>query len=158
MKGGGSGGGGESYVTSGKPSRYRRYLAISVTILRRTDQPGAPTVANNLEDQKWETFWVFDDLRSKQELPEMAVVDFQFIPVSGDANLSGFINEINGLDYKVERYDDGITVQISTRPIALSAERIWFHEKLFTVIGQKYGFSPDGWGFLGVERDGVSSN
>lgn len=115
-------------------------------------------MANNLEDQKRETFWVFDDLRSKQKLPEMAIVDFQFVPVSSNVNLSGFINKISSLEYKTDHYEDDSTVEISTRPIVLSAERIWFHEKLFTEIGQKFGFAPDGWGFFGVENDGALSN
>jgi hypothetical protein len=115
-------------------------------------------VANNLENQKRETFWVFDDLQSKQKLPEMAIVDFQFVPVTNTANWSGFVNEIKGMGYKSDRYEDGNTLEISTRPIALSAERIWFHEKKFTIIGHRYGFAPDGWGFFGVESDGAPSN
>lgn len=115
-------------------------------------------MANNLEDQKRETYWVFNDLQTKRELPEMAVVDFQFIPVNSNANWSEFISKINGIGYKSNRYEDGTTLEISTRPIALSAERIWYHEEKFTIIGQSYGFAPDGWGFYGVESEGSPSN
>ncbi len=115
-------------------------------------------MASDLEDQKRETFWVFDDLRSKKTLPEMAIVDFQFIPDSGNGDASGSMTEINDLDYKADLYESDNSVQISTRPIVLGAERIWFHEELFTVIARKYGFAPDGWGFFGVEKDGAPAS
>ncbi|MGJ8584686.1 MAG: ribonuclease E inhibitor RraB [Marinosulfonomonas sp.] len=115
-------------------------------------------MANNLEDQKRETFWVFSDLQSKQALPEMAIVDFNFVPENSTANWSGFMKEISDLGYESDKYEDGSALEISTRPMALSAERIWFHEQKFTIIGQKFGFAPDGWGFFGVENDGTLSS
>ncbi|KEJ96717.1 hypothetical protein SUH3_15285 [Pseudosulfitobacter pseudonitzschiae] len=110
-------------------------------------------MAKNLEDQKRETFSVFDDLQSKQRLPEMAIVDFHFVPIKNTANWSGFMSEIKDMGYKSEPYEDEGTLEISTRPIALSAERIWFHEKQFTIVGERYGFAPDGWGFFGIENN-----
>ena len=110
-------------------------------------------MADDLENQRKETYSIFEDLESSQELPAFAVVDFQFVPFDGSADWLGFQNEVKVLGYQTRVYEDGSTLEVSTQPITLSAELIWSHEKQLTLIGHKHRFSADGWGFWGVNSD-----
>ena len=94
-----------------------------------------------------ETIWVFEDIMAKRSLPESAVVDFHFIPLSDTSPWEDFQRELTDLGFKSRRYEDGSTLEVSSE-LTLSASNIWNHEKQFTLIAEKYGFHPDGWGLM----------
>ena len=104
---------------------------------------------HDFDKQRRETLWVWEDIVSKN--PDLAgrhILDLHFIPSSSKANWDEFEKALQETDYSTSRYDDESTLEAKTKPIELTAEVIWTHEKLTTEIALKYHFKPDGWGFL----------
>ncbi len=109
----------------------------------------------DLEKQRNATFWAFNDIASKNPIPEMAIVDFHMIPSNSHVEWEKMSKELQGQGFTVERHDDpeGPMMEIRTRPLALSAEVIWEYEERLTLLARRYNFKPDGWGFSGVSTN-----
>lgn len=107
-----------------------------------------------LEKQRDETYWVFNDIASKHPIPEIAIVEFQMVPLNKGSDWDEFSIELQAQGFTIERHQHGPdkTLEIRTRPLSLSAEVIWQYEERLTKLAKKYGFTLDGWGFEGVQN------
>jgi hypothetical protein len=75
-------------------------------------------------------------------------LDLQFIPRTKAADKTKFAAALEEANFKVSFYDDDPTVEASVLGILLTPDTIWLHEKHATEIAFRFGFAPDGWGFL----------
>ena len=82
------------------------------------------------------------------DLERAYCLDFQFIPGTGLADKVAFAAALSSANFKVKFYDGDPTVEASVPGILLTLEEIWRHEKRATQIALRFGFAPDGWGFL----------
>jgi hypothetical protein len=104
---------------------------------------------HDFERQKQETFWVWDDIRSrKPDLPSEIDLDIQFLPGSSASNKDLFKAALEEVGFEVVFYQDDPTVEAKMRCVEASAEAIWAHEERASQIAISHGFKPDGWGFL----------
>lgn len=109
----------------------------------RTDAP----MDHDFDAQRKSTFWAWNDLSNKNDLPESAHLDMQFIPDSETADWAAFEDRLASAGYRTRRYEDGSTLEATIGPITLGPEPIWKHELATTRIALECGFVPDGWGF-----------
>jgi len=103
---------------------------------------------HDYEDQKAETYQIFGQIKGKHSLPATAVVEYQFIPMEGEADWKAFSKAAKAAGYSTAEFPDEDYIEISTAPITLDAETIWQHEKALTEMALDTGFDPDGWGFV----------
>lgn len=102
-------------------------------------------VTMDLAQQKADTFWVFDDIARKHGMPEMAIVDFQFVPQGPAPDPKGLTEAARAMGLKVRRYEDELELSKPVSP--MSAEAIWELEKALTLLAARFGYAADGWGF-----------
>ena len=103
---------------------------------------------HDFDAQREETQWVWNDLSAKEDLPNSAVIELQFVPGASSADWESFEKRLAQAGYKFTRYEDGSTLETSIGPIKLSFETIWHYEREATQMAIDCGFRPDGWGFF----------
>ncbi|MGB8813948.1 MAG: ribonuclease E inhibitor RraB [Paracoccaceae bacterium] len=103
---------------------------------------------HDFEDQKAETYQIFGQIKGKHSLPAEAVIEYQFIPMEGEADWAAFAAAAKAAGYTTAQFPDEDYIEISTAPVTLDAATIWLHEHALTEIALKTGFAPDGWGFV----------
>lgn len=104
---------------------------------------------HDFEQQKQETFWVWDDIRkSNPDLPSEIDLDIQFIPSSSKSNGAVLKTALEEIGFEVVFYQDDPTVEAKMLCVEASAEAIWEQEQQASQIALSYGFKPDGWGFM----------
>jgi len=107
-------------------------------------------VNHDFDAQREDTISVWNDLSSRQSLPDTATLQLQFVPAGTSADWDAFKARLSAAGYDSERYDDeeGETLEASIGPIELGADEIWKHEMVTTTLAIECGFEPDGWGFF----------
>ena len=101
-----------------------------------------------------ETQWVWHDLKEKGvDFEKRYCLDLQFIRQTDAADKNRFIVALEEANFKVHFYDDDPTVEASVLEILLTPDTIWLHEKRATEIAFRFGFAPDGWGFMDDSPD-----
>ena len=110
-------------------------------------------MSHDYEQQRNETLQVWRSISSRKALPDEIELDIQFVP-GRDALWSDAEIALAAAGYRVVRYDDGSTLQATVGPIRNTAEEIWKHERATTELALRYGFKPDGWGFLSGPGNG----
>jgi len=110
-------------------------------------------MSHDYEQQRHDTFQAWRDISSRHAMPDEIELDIQFVPY-GDPLWSDAQTALAEAGYRVCRYDDGSTLQASVGPIKNTAQEIWKHDQATTELAIKYGFKPDGWGFLSDPGNG----
>ncbi len=121
-------------------------ISNSGTILQKLGQH--EIMAHDFQEQRETTRWVWNDLSKKYDLSKSRVLELQFVPEKSSADWDEFERRLKASGYRVDRYEDGSTMEASVGPIMLSFEAIWKHELSTSEIAIECGFRPDGWGFL----------
>lgn len=111
------------------------------------------------EQQRADTFEVFETLQREFSLPPQATVDYQFVPGRDDADWDGFAESASSAGYQCAAYESdehddsvGPTLECSVF-LTLGAEAVWKHEHALTQLAAEHGFVPDGWGLM-LDADG----
>ncbi|MBV2359759.1 ribonuclease E inhibitor RraB [Thalassococcus sp. CAU 1522] len=88
---------------------------------------------------------------SEDGLPDIADVDYFFVPESDAANWDAAVAALHdeGYDCSEVEDEDGVYLAATLQDHVISAEGIWFGEEVATRIALRHGFTPDGWGFEG---------
>jgi len=110
-------------------------------------------MSHDYEQQRRDTLEVWRDINSRKAMPDEIELDIQFVP-DGDPLWSDLQVALAAAGYRVACYDDGRTLEASVGPIRNTPEEIWKHERATTELALKYGFKPDGWGFLSGPSNG----
>lgn len=100
--------------------------------------------------QQGETHRVFAEL-SVDDLPEVADIDYFFVPTHQDADwtpLADVLGE-DGYDCAWVEDDEGPYLVATLPDQMISAAGIWIGEEVATRQALAHGFRPDGWGFEG---------
>jgi hypothetical protein len=100
--------------------------------------------------QRAETVAAFDDMQDKHGLPEVADVDYFFVPTTSDCNWQPLAQALSREGYACTFHDaEGDTPAYLTATLPeqiISATGIWIGEELATRAALEHGFAPDGWG------------
>ena len=104
----------------------------------------------DLKRQKDETFSIFNEIASKNDVPSTAVVDYQFVADGPNAAWDNAEKQLISLGFEISRYEDEETLEVHSEPMEMTAENVWALEERLTLGLAPHGFSPDGWGFFGT--------
>ncbi|GAB5437459.1 ribonuclease E inhibitor RraB [Falsiruegeria mediterranea] len=108
------------------------------------------TASHDFAAQQAETFAVYADLQSKHGLPEVADVDYFFVPTSDEADWRPLADVLSRQDYVCQYIEDdegeGPYLMATLPEQAVSASSIWIGEEVATQAALEHGFAPDGWG------------
>ncbi|OED48248.1 ribonuclease E inhibitor RraB [Leisingera sp. S232] len=103
--------------------------------------------------QRAETVAAFDDLQAEHGLPEVADVDYFFVPARDGADWHPLAEELSRDGYAcafMEAEGKDPAYLIATLPEQIiSATGIWIGEEVATRAALSHGFAPDGWGLEG---------
>ncbi|MGH1415604.1 MAG: ribonuclease E inhibitor RraB [Pelagimonas sp.] len=103
--------------------------------------------------QKAETFATYSELQDKHGLPDIADVDYFFVPTSADSDWRPLADALSRADYTceyIEPEDDEAPYLVATlMDQVVSSDGIWIGEDVATRIALDHGFTPDGWGLEG---------
>ena len=110
--------------------------------------------------QKAETRAAYEDLQAEHGLPDIADIDYFFLPDSAAADWRPLADALSREDFDcqyVEPEPDGDGEDDENAPYLVatlrdqivSAEGIWIGEETATRIALAHGFRPDGWGMEG---------
>ncbi len=110
-------------------------------------------LSHDYEQQRNDTLQAWRDISSRHAVPDEIELDIQFVP-HGEPLWSDAEIALAAAGYRVVRYDDGSTLQATVGPVMNTPEEIWKHERATTELALKYGFKPDGWGFLSDPGNG----
>ena len=107
--------------------------------------------------QKADTEWMWRQLKNRQaaEPNEPITLDIQFYGARARVDPQAFAAALRRAGFEAHAYkQDGEQVVEATAPEAeFSLDCIWYFEKRATGIALKFGFEPEGWGF--IEARGV---
>lgn len=110
--------------------------------------------------QAVETDRLWAEISAAHDLPEEALLDLRFIAGQG-ADAVEFMGWLEDAGYDVEHYaadgdddeagEDGPQpeiVEVQTKAVPLSLATIHAEERRTTEAALRFGFVPDGWGFM----------
>ena len=103
---------------------------------------------HDFERQRKETEWAWNDINARAPIPRLIDLDIQFVEDDGSGNWNDCEKALRLAGYKTNIYDDGSTLEVNVPSTDGQLENIWHHEERTTQIALRYGFRPDGWGFL----------
>ncbi len=106
--------------------------------------------------QEAETRKVFAELQANHRLPDIADMDYFFVPAKTGADWRTLADALTHEGFSCEwiaaEKDDEAPYLVATLPDQMiSATAIWTTEALATRIALDHGFDPDGWGLMGDE-------
>lgn len=108
---------------------------------------------HDFESQRVETVAAFNDLQAKHGLPEVADVDYFFVPARTGADWRPLAEELSKEGFSCEFFEAEVEDQpylSATLPDQIiSSAGIWIGEELSTRAALAHGFAPDGWGLEG---------
>lgn len=104
---------------------------------------------HDLAAQRAETYATFAGIQAEAELPDMADIDYAFVPAEG-ADWDAAETALSDAGFDCARTpDDAGTLYLAAclpdQP--LTAMAIWLGEETATQLATPHGFQPDGWGF-----------
>lgn len=103
-------------------------------------------MAHDFAAQRDETFAAFAEMAAEGDLPDLADLDFFFLPDQEEADPQKLSRALEALDFLCH-WAEGEAELIATLPDQpLSATAIWIAEELATRVALEHGFRPDGWG------------
>lgn len=108
-------------------------------------------MSHDFDAQKAETIAAITDIAEKNDLPDMADLDFFFLPVGEDAHWPALADALTKQGYICEFIEDEedeppyLVATIEDQPVTATA--IWISEEVATRTALEHGFKPDGWGF-----------
>lgn len=108
--------------------------------------------------QKARTEAIWAELSSEHDLPPEARLDLQFLP-GESADAVEFMGWLEDNGFEVEHYppdedapedddDNQETIEVQTVTMALTPETIHDVERRCTEAALRFGWLPDGWGFM----------
>ncbi|CTQ33866.1 ribonuclease E inhibitor RraB [Jannaschia rubra] len=110
--------------------------------------------------QKAETERLWAEMSAAHDLPAEGRLDLHFFPDGADADATEFMGWLEDNGFEVEHYpadddpeegDDGReTIEAQTGVMPLSPATIHAEERRTTEAALRFGFRPDGWGFMGA--------
>ncbi|MCD9149543.1 ribonuclease E inhibitor RraB [Pseudophaeobacter flagellatus] len=106
----------------------------------------------DFDTQRDETVAAFNALQAEHGLPEVADVDYFFVPTHDGADWRALAEELSRSEYSctyvsADEAEDGTPYLAATLPDQMiSATGIWIGEEVATRAALKHGFAPDGWG------------
>lgn len=111
----------------------------------------------DFEAQAAETDRLWAEISAAHDLPETALIDLRF--VAGErADAVEFMGWLEDAGYDVEHYpadagddEDGPEpeiVEVQTGAVPLTLATIHAEERRMTEAALRFGFVPDGWGFM----------
>lgn len=113
----------------------------------------------DFEAQKAETARLWAEISDAPGVPSEGLLDLRFVGGEG-ADATEFMGWLEDHGYDVEHYpvdDEGEepedaedVIEVQTDVMTLTAETIHAEERKTTEAGLRYGFRPDGWGFMGA--------
>lgn len=108
-------------------------------------------MTRDLGAQRAETFATYRQLSAEADLPDVADVDYFFVPSRAGADWRALAEALDREGFECASVeDDGDPYLVATlADQAVSAESIWAGEEVATRIALDRGFAPDGWGFEG---------
>lgn len=110
-------------------------------------------MAHDFAAQQAETFAVYAELQSEHGLPEVADVDYFFVPSSEGADWRPLADALSNEGYDCQYIEGDKTdapYLMATLPEQIiSASGIWISEEVATRAALEHGFLPDGWGLEG---------
>ncbi|SFI87225.1 ribonuclease E inhibitor RraB [Jannaschia pohangensis] len=112
----------------------------------------------DFEAQKARTEAIWEELSLAHELPAEARVDLQFIPGT-NADAVEFMGWLEDNGFEVEHYppdedadpddeDNAETIEVQTATMPLNPDAIHAVERRCTEAALRFGWLPDGWGFM----------
>jgi len=101
--------------------------------------------------QRRDTYAVWDDVSGGADLPDVADIDYAFVPQDGaDWDAAEAALGEAGYDCARTPDEDGTDYLAASLPDQpLTAMAIWLGEETATRAVLPHGFVPDGWGFMG---------
>lgn len=103
--------------------------------------------------QRAETVAAFDDLQAKHGLPEVADVDYFFVPTNDGADWKPLAKALShegfACAFHAAQGEDPACLCATLSDQIISATGIWIGEELATRTALDHGFAPDGWGLEG---------
>lgn len=106
-------------------------------------------MAHDYGAQRAETYAVFAGIEAEADLPDMADIDYAFVPgENADWDAAEAALADAGFDCARVPDEDGtpyLAAQLQGQP--LTAMAIWLGEETATQLTLTHGFAPDGWGF-----------
>lgn len=109
--------------------------------------------------QKAETARIWAEISVAPNVPAEGLLDLRFVGDEG-ADATEFMGWLEDRGYDVEYYpadpegeepeDAEEVIEVQTAAMLLSAETIHAEERKTTEAALRYGFRPDGWGFMGA--------
>ena len=108
---------------------------------------------HDFETQRAETVAAFNDLQAKHGLPEVADVDYFFVPARDGADWRPLAEELSKEGFSCEFFEaegeDPPYLSATLPDQIISSAGIWIGEELSTRAALAHGFAPDGWGLEG---------
>lgn len=105
---------------------------------------------HDFDSQRAETLAAYNDLQGKHGLPEVADVDYFFIPTQEGADWRPLAEALHQDGFECEFYeaegDDPSYLRATLPDQTVSATGIWIGEEIATKLALEHGFTPDGWG------------
>lgn len=109
------------------------------------------------EAQQAETEALWAEMSAQHDLPDQGQLDLHFKAAEG-ADATEFMGWLEDAGYDVEHYDadpededyPDEVIEVQTGVLPLSAKTIHTEERRCTEAALRFGFLPDGWGFMGA--------
>ncbi|NVL02862.1 ribonuclease E inhibitor RraB [Ruegeria pomeroyi] len=103
--------------------------------------------------QRAGTVAAFNELQAEHGLPEVADVDYFFVPARDGADWRPLAEELSREGFACEFFEaegeDAPYLAATLPDQIISATGIWIGEELATRTALPHGFAPDGWGLEG---------
>lgn len=109
-------------------------------------------MSHDFAAQQAETNATYAEMQSEHGLPDIADVDYFFVPSNEDADWRPLADKLTRDGYACEYIEDeeeGIYLVATLQDQVVSAEGIWIGEEVATRAALEFGFTPDGWGMEG---------
>jgi Regulator of ribonuclease activity B len=111
-------------------------------------------MSHDFTAQRAETMSVYADLQANHGLPEIADVDFFFVPETESSDWRSLAEQLSNDGYEcqyiTDQGDGAPPYLVATLPDQIiSASAIWISEEVATRAAIDHGFRPDGWGLEG---------
>lgn len=108
-------------------------------------------MSHDFAAQKAETYAVWDEIAEAADLPDVADIDYAFVPGEG-ADWEGAEAALSEAGFETARVDDEdgrpyLAARLPDQPATAMA--VWLGEEAATLMLLPLGFQPDGWGFEG---------
>lgn len=109
-------------------------------------------MSHDFTAQKAETTATYSEMQAEHGLPDVADVDYFFVPATDEADWRALADVLSRADYICEYIEeDGEEPYLvaTLTDQAVSAEGIWIGEDVASRAALDHGFTPDGWGLEG---------